>query len=62
MHASPLLAALPILSFGIEHEGKDYVVIGTLFKDMKLRPTILDEYIKVGCMDSLACYVSLVVA
>jgi translation initiation factor IF-3 len=45
----PLIpAVLPILTFGIEHEGKDLAVVGTLYKDMKLRPTILDEYIKVG--------------
>mmetsp|Transcript_5461 Transcript_5461/g.14757 ORF Transcript_5461/g.14757 Transcript_5461/m.14757 type:complete len:460 (-) Transcript_5461:556-1935(-) len=42
----PGVEVLPILNFGIEHEGKDLVAIGTLYKDMKLRPSILDEYIK----------------
>ncbi|GFP91648.1 DNA polymerase delta small subunit [Phtheirospermum japonicum] len=30
---------------GLE-EGKECVIVGTLFKDMKLKPTILDEYSK----------------
>jgi DNA polymerase delta subunit OB-fold domain len=28
-------------------EGKDVAVIGTIYKDMKLKPSILDEYTKV---------------
>lgn len=31
-------------------EGKDVAVIGTLYKDMKLKPSILDEYTKVTCL------------
>jgi DNA polymerase delta subunit 2 len=30
---------------GLE-EGKDCVLVGTLFKHMKLKPSILDEYSK----------------
>ena len=28
-------------------EGQEVVVIGTIYKDMKLKPSILDEYVKV---------------
>lgn len=30
-----------------ENEGHEVAVIGTLYKDMKLKPSILDEYTKV---------------
>ena len=29
-------------------EGQEVVVIGTVYKDMKLKPSILDEYVKVS--------------
>ena len=29
-------------------EGQECCVIGTVYKEMKLKPNILDEYVKVG--------------
>lgn len=34
-------------------EGAEVVVIGTIYKDMKLKPSILDEYVKVRPAHSL---------
>lgn len=42
--ASLLFAAVCTV-LGLE-QGKDCIVVGTLFKHMKLKPSILDEYSK----------------
>jgi hypothetical protein len=37
---------------GLE-KGKDCIIVGTLYKHMKLKPSILDEYAKeVKCLES----------
>lgn len=41
-------AVVKILDVGAQEEGREVCVVGTLYKDMKLKPSILDEYTKVG--------------
>jgi hypothetical protein len=36
-------------------EGQEVAVIGTLYKEMKLKPSILDEYNKVGPSCQATC-------
>lgn len=43
-HQPPLLTVSKVLQL---QDGKDCILIGTVFKDMKLRYNVLDEYIKV---------------
>lgn len=40
-------AVVKILEVGAQEEGLEVCVVGTLYKDMKLKPSILDEYTKV---------------
>ncbi len=40
------LPVVKILEVGDSEEGQEVAAIGTLFKDMKLKPTIMDEYAK----------------
>ena len=39
-----------ILEVGALPEGQEVVAIGTLYKDMKLKPSIMDEYAKDKCV------------
>lgn len=46
----PYIAVTTVL--GLE-KGKDCIIVGTLYKHMKLKPSILDEYAKeVKCLES----------
>lgn len=33
-------------------EDEEVALVGTIYKDMKLKPSILDEYTKVSCLFS----------
>eukprot|EP00899_Mesostigma_viride_P002336 jgi/Mesvir1/12102/Mv00371-RA.1 len=50
--AKAVWPTLPITRVLALSEGQECVVIGTLFKAMKLRPTILDEYLKESGADT----------
>ena len=48
---SPSLSPVAkILEVGALPEGQEVVAIGTLYKDMKLKPSIMDEYAKDKCV------------
>ena len=50
-HSSPSLSPVAkILEVGALPEGQEVVAIGTLYKDMKLKPSIMDEYAKDKCV------------
>jgi len=42
----PLVTVTKILEVGDLPEGQETVAVGTIYKDMKLKPSIMDEYTK----------------
>jgi DNA polymerase delta subunit OB-fold domain len=42
-------------------EGQECCVIGTVYKEMKLKPNILDEYVKVALVTWASCQVHLTI-
>lgn len=47
---------LPVCTILQLEEGKECVIVGTLYKHMKLKPCILDEYSKEVCSQWLSCF------
>ena len=48
------LAPIAVANILTLPENEEVLVVGTVYKDMKLKPSILDEYVKVGTQLTIA--------